>query len=73
MMHLTANFQYYEGDGVQVLELPYQGNRLSMVVILPQAADGMAEVEKDLTVPHRQSWLTKPKGYEVTRPYRNSG
>ena len=66
MMHLTANFQYYEGDGVQVLELPYQGNRLSMVVILPRAVDGMAEVEKDLTVPHLQSWLIKSKGYEVT-------
>ena len=65
MMHLTADFQYYEGDGVQVLELPYQGNRLSMVVILPRAVDGMAEVEKALTAARVEKWLTKPKGYEV--------
>ncbi len=66
MMHLTGNFQYYEGDGMQLLELPYQGNRLSMVVILPQAADGMAEAEKDFTFPLLQSWLAKSKGYVVT-------
>jgi serpin B len=66
MMHLTAGFQYYEGDGVQVLELPYQGNHLSMVVILPKAADGLAEVENDLTRERVEGWLAKLKGYEVT-------
>jgi len=65
MMHLTDEFQYYEGDGVQVLELPYQGNRLSMVVILPKAGDGMAEVENDLTAGRVEGWLAKLKGYEV--------
>lgn len=65
MMHLTSHFQYYEGDGVQVLELPYQGNLLSMVVILPQTVDGMAEVEKALTAPRMEEWLAKFKDYEV--------
>ncbi len=65
MMHLTEEFQYYEGDGVQVLELPYQGNRLSMVVILPKAADGLAKVENDLTPERVERWLGKFQRYEV--------
>jgi serpin B len=66
MMHLTDEFQYYEGDGVQVLELPYRGYRQSMVVILPKAADGLAKVENDLTAGRLEGWLAKLKGYEVT-------
>ncbi len=65
MMHLTTDFQYYEGDGVQVLELPYQGYHHSMVVILPKAADGMAEAEKDLTAERVEGWFAKLKKYEV--------
>jgi serpin B len=65
MMHLRTDFQYYEGDGVQVLELPYQGNRLSMVVILPQAADGLADVEKTVTAARLERWLAKFTTYEV--------
>jgi serpin B len=66
MMHLTADFQYYEGDGVQVLELPYQGYHQSMVVILPKAGEGLADVEKELTRLNFQEWLTKAERYEVT-------
>jgi serpin B len=38
MMNLRdkdLSFNYYEGEGVQVLEMPYQGDKLSMIVILP--------------------------------------
>lgn len=38
MMHHTATFPYYEDDTVQVLDMPYQGDRLSMVVILPKTS-----------------------------------
>ena len=36
MMHQSGHFRYAEVDGVQVLELPYKGNRLSMVLMLPK-------------------------------------
>ncbi|HBI44953.1 MAG TPA: serpin family protein [Planctomycetales bacterium] len=65
MMHLTAVFQYHEEDGVQILELPYQDNHFSMVIILPQAADSVAEVEKTLTALGVEGWLAKLKEYEV--------
>ena len=37
MMHLTKGFHYTVSDDRQVLELPYQGDALSMVVVLPEA------------------------------------
>ena len=52
MMHLTTKFKHVEdvGDlGCQVLELPYQGEDLSMVVLLPHDTHGLAKVEEGLT------------------------
>ncbi len=35
MMHQTEDFNYTEGDGYQAVELKYDGNELSMLIILP--------------------------------------
>ncbi|MBN1772700.1 MAG: serpin family protein [Deltaproteobacteria bacterium] len=35
LMHLEADFPYAEGDGWQAVELPYEGDGVSMVVVLP--------------------------------------
>jgi serpin B len=70
MMRQTASFGYAEGEGVQAVELPYDGGELSMVILLPNAGefdafesaldagrvDGIVE---DLA--HRQVALTMPK------------
>jgi serpin B len=36
MMHQTEDFGYTEGDGYQAVELKYDGNELSMLIILPE-------------------------------------
>jgi serpin B len=53
MMHQTARFGYAEGDGWQVLEMPYAKSTLAMDVILPRAADGLPDLEGKLS----PAWL----------------
>lgn len=39
LMTVVSHFRYAEGGGVQVVELPYRGGELSMLVILPAAGE----------------------------------
>ncbi|MBW2976778.1 serpin family protein [Candidatus Woesearchaeota archaeon] len=59
MMRLTdedLDFNYVESDGVQILEMPYQGDKISMLVLLPR---------KEITDPRLQARFemegTKPQ------------
>ena len=49
MMHQEAKFGYSETTGAQLLKMPYVGDDLSMVVLLPKKADGLAALERSLT------------------------
>jgi len=56
MMHRGAsNYRYARARDVQILELDYLGG-LSMVVVLPDKADGLDAVERRLGDSHQQ-WL----------------
>ncbi len=57
-MNLTASFKYALVDGVQVLELPYLGEDLSMVVLLPAEIDGLKKVEESLDGRQLRRWLS---------------
>jgi len=48
MMTQSRRYRLADNDKYQVLELPYEGGELSMVLIVPKAIDGLAEVEKNL-------------------------
>jgi serpin B len=56
-MHQSGTFKYLKGDGFRALELPYTGNELSMVLLLPEKVDGLAEFEKTLTEAKLTQWL----------------
>jgi serpin B len=47
---------YRETPEAQILELPYRGEDLSMVVILPRHGRTLAEVEKNLTIDQYERW-----------------
>jgi serine protease inhibitor len=48
---------YPDKQGLQLLELPYKGGTLSMVLIVPRSADGLAAIEKGLTASRLQGWI----------------
>jgi serpin B len=53
-MHQTETLRFVEKDGVKVLELPYRGRDMAMLVILPDQVDGLEAVERSLTEPRLQ-------------------
>jgi serpin B len=64
-MHQMRNFDYFETPDAQVLELPYKGDRLSMVVLLPKKNDGLAALEKNLSPEKLDGWLRGLAAREV--------
>lgn len=56
MMSQKARFGYQETEDLQVLELPYAGGDLSMLVLLPQARDGLPALETALTAENLALW-----------------
>ena len=65
MMHQKHLFGYTEGDGVQVLGLPYQNDLLTMVVVLPQKAEQLPDVEKRLDAKKLDQWVRAMHQQEV--------
>src|SRR5262249_17877207 len=51
--------KYPAGDGFLIAELPVKGDKLSMVVIAPQKADGLAALEARMTGNSLASWIGK--------------
>ena len=56
-MHATNRCGYAENGTMQLLELPYAGNYLSMVVILPKQSRGLPAIEAQLNITNFDEWL----------------
>lgn len=59
MMHQIGVFRFAGLDGLNLLVMPYRGNRLSMVLLLPDQVDGLAELEKKLNHKNLRTWLSE--------------
>jgi serine protease inhibitor len=79
MMSQTASFGYTEEAGLQVLEMPYKGEELTMVVLLPSKDRSFEDFERSLTIEKLGQWIGKlrtrtvvvyfPK-YKMTRAFQ---
>ncbi len=58
MMQTVKEFKYYANDKVQIIELGYKGEDLSMIVLLPRATNGLEALEKSLTLGNVNGWLS---------------
>ncbi len=76
MMHQTATMAYGQtpvlsGPGnasarAQILELPYKGNRLAMVIILPDSPKGEAMQTVEANLASLPQWLANMHGTKVS-------
>ncbi len=59
MMNQSRRLAFARMDKLSLLELPYEGDRLSMVLLLPTKIDGLAAVEKALNRKSLDKWLKR--------------
>jgi serpin B len=65
MMMQSGRFRYIDEGSFQAVELPYKGNALAMVILLPKARDGLGRLESSLTALKLESWLTRLSSHRV--------
>ncbi|MBG29701.1 MAG: proteinase inhibitor I4 serpin [Opitutae bacterium] len=80
MMYQKGNFGYFQDDDVQVLEMPYKGEKVSMFVLLPNQGGGqpfrrptnppakkktLADLEKILSPDKLSEWIGKVRRTKV--------
>ncbi len=65
MMNQRAEFGYAQTDELQVLRLPYVGEELSMIILLPSEADGIGRIEQKLSRGNLEDWVNRLGEREV--------
>jgi serpin B len=65
LMFQEEKFKYSETEDAQLLEMPYKGDDLSMLVVLPKKSDGLSAVEKNLTAGNVEKWTAGMRKQEV--------
>jgi serpin B len=59
MMNQKSKFKFKDFNDFSAIELPYEGNDLSMIIFLPKEIDGLRELEKKLTNDNVRIWIDK--------------
>lgn len=70
MMHMSESFLWVEKESYKVLQLPYKGEEIAMLVFLPKSREGLHEMEDLLTpnfIPEIKKEMHKEK-IEVALP-----
>ena len=65
LMSQKGDLNYGKNETMQLIELPYVGNNLSMIVLLPNEIDGLSKLEATLTEGNLASWLDLLRKGEV--------
>jgi len=65
LMFQQKHLSYAEDDELQSLELPYAGDDLFMIVLLPRKADGLASLESSLSPANLAKWTQAMSSSDV--------
>ncbi|XP_008563622.1 PREDICTED: serpin B4-like, partial [Galeopterus variegatus] len=55
---LSSNFAVLEDVQAKILEMPYKGRDLSMIVLLPNEIDGLQKLEDEITAKKLTEWTS---------------
>jgi serpin B len=66
MMHQRGGYLFCESDDFQALDLPYKGEQLSMLVVLPTNKDGLASLETKFAADGTYQKIAARLHYEET-------
>jgi serpin B len=65
-MHQLGRFGFVARDGVKLLDMPYQGGELAMTIVLPDAVDGLAPLERSLDAAKLEAWIQAQEPQQVS-------
>ena len=65
-MRVQDRFDYTSLDGVQIIRMPYVGDRLSMLIILPNGRDGIGSLESGVSAGQMAQWKQSMQSHEVS-------
>jgi len=65
LMFRKGVYRYAAGEGLKILELTYGKGDLSMLVLLPDAIESLADLEAKLTADSLNRWLMEMRRHEV--------
>jgi serine protease inhibitor len=57
--------RYPDKNGFSIIELPYRGGKLAMVILAPNSPDGLGAVEKQLDAKNLDGWIGSLKKRKV--------
>lgn len=57
MMNHTSSYVYADLGDAELVEIPYEGHRFALTIVVPRAADGLTELVKRLSADRIDTWL----------------
>jgi len=57
MMSQSGLYEYYEGQNLQAVSLPYGEGRISMYIFLPDKSTSLSEFQKNLNTKNWEEWM----------------
>lgn len=69
LMHRKDDMRIMTGKDFQAVSIPYKGESMSMVILLPKAVDGLPALERQLTAGNLREWLAELDKKPVRKTY----
>ena len=65
MMHQEHQFGYWENEWLQIMEMPYKEESLSLIVLLPKEKTGITDLEQKLNFENMTAWQSRLRKRKV--------